>query len=267
MSEFPPRTLGRTGLSVGPLGVSAAYGAPARSFEAAFDRGCNYFYYGAMRRGGMKAAIKNIAGQGKRDRLIIAIQSFARSPLLVEASLTKALRSLEIDHADVLILGWHNKAPSQGLMDRAQKLKEKGMVRALALSSHHRPLYGKLITDGRTDIFHVRYNAAHPGAEQDVFPLLPQENRPGIVIFTSTCWGHLLNPKKMPPGQSPPTAADCYRFVLSNPSVDACACGPKTDAEMQGALKALDGGPMDEEELARMRAIGAYVHGRHGRFF
>ncbi|MEW5736196.1 MAG: hypothetical protein AB1921_15210 [Thermodesulfobacteriota bacterium] len=267
MKDFAPRTLGRTGLAVGPLGVAAAYGAPARSFEAAFDRGCNYFYYGAMRRGGMKTAIKNLMGQGKRDKMVIAVQSFARTPFLVEASLRKALSSLSIEQADVLILGWHNKPPSPALMDKAAGLKEKGMVRFLAVSSHHRPLYPQLAADGRMDIFHLRYNAAHPGAEKDVFPLLPKENRPGIVVFTSTCWGHLLNPKKMPPGQAPPTAADCYRFVLTNPDVNACVCGPKTDAEMQGALLALDQGPMNDEELARMRAIGAHVHGRHGRFF
>ena len=38
--------------------------------------------------------------------------------------------------------------------------------------------------------------------------------RPGTVSFTATRWGKLLDPKKMPSGEKPLTAADAYRFVL-----------------------------------------------------
>ena len=55
-----PRTLGRTGLKVGPLGVAASYGAPVEAFEEAFERGCNYFYWGSKRRSGMRKAIMNL---------------------------------------------------------------------------------------------------------------------------------------------------------------------------------------------------------------
>ena len=37
-------------------------GAPARTFEEAFDNGCNYFYYGSLRKDNMCRAIKNISG-------------------------------------------------------------------------------------------------------------------------------------------------------------------------------------------------------------
>jgi aryl-alcohol dehydrogenase-like predicted oxidoreductase len=38
--------LGRTGLQVGRLGISSSFGAPARAFEEAFEKGCNYFTWG-----------------------------------------------------------------------------------------------------------------------------------------------------------------------------------------------------------------------------
>jgi len=41
---FEPTILGRTGLKVGRIGISAAYGAPANAIEEAFERGANYFY-------------------------------------------------------------------------------------------------------------------------------------------------------------------------------------------------------------------------------
>jgi hypothetical protein len=46
MAAFKERILGATGLTVGPLGLAASYGAPAEAFEEAFESGCNYFYLG-----------------------------------------------------------------------------------------------------------------------------------------------------------------------------------------------------------------------------
>ncbi|HDT12909.1 MAG TPA: aldo/keto reductase, partial [Candidatus Aminicenantes bacterium] len=67
--------------------------------------------------------------------------------------------------------------------------------------------------------------------------------------------------KKMPAGEAPPTAADCYRFVLSHPAVDVCMSGARTVEQMRENLAALEGGPMTGEELERMRRIGDHVHG------
>ena len=71
-----------------------------------------------------------------------------------------------------------------------------------------------------------------------------------------------MKPKKMPPGESPPAASDCYRFVITNPNVDVCMCGPSNDDEMKEALRTLDLGPLDPEALQRMQRIGSHVHGR-----
>ena len=113
------RILGKTGLKVGPLGVASSYGAPTNAFEEAFERGCNYFYWGSQRKDSMRQAIKNICSQGKRDDLIVVIQSYSRSAFLMEAFFKKAVSSLGLDHADVLLLGWHNKKPSQRILDKA----------------------------------------------------------------------------------------------------------------------------------------------------
>ena len=76
MTTFTERNLGATGLKVGPLGLAASYGAPAEAFEAAFEKGCNYFYLGSGRhRSGMRRAIRNLCRQGRRDQLVIAIQT------------------------------------------------------------------------------------------------------------------------------------------------------------------------------------------------
>jgi aryl-alcohol dehydrogenase-like predicted oxidoreductase len=267
MPAFTKRTLGRTGLKVGPLGVAASYGAPAEAFEAAFEKGCNYFYLGSGRhRSGMRRAIRNLCRQGHRDNLVVAVQSYARFGFIMEWYLKRNLQAMGLEQADIFVLGWHNRRPSPGLVARALNIKSKGLCRFLAMSGHQRRLIPEMAAAGQFDLFHVRYNAAHRGAENDIFPHLQADNRPGMVTYTATRWGQLLNPKKMPPGDSVPNACDCYRFVLTNPAVDVCLCGPKNMDQMLAALPALELGPLDEKDMERMRRIGDYVHG-HTRYF
>ena len=262
MNPFPQRTpLGRTGLAVGPLGVSGGYGVDARSLLRAFDRGVNYWYHGSLRRNGMAKAIRELVRSGKRDQLVIVLQSYMRWPWYMERSVAGGLRHLGIDHADILLLGLYNSAPWESILARAERMREKGMFRHLAISGHHRPSFVDFAADRRYGVLHIRYSAAHPGAEQDVFPRMPQEDRPGIVAYTATSWGHLLRAKGLPKGEVPLRGRDAYRFVLTNPNFNVCMTGPKNAGEMDEALAALDDGPLSSDEETRIRRIGAVLHG------
>jgi aryl-alcohol dehydrogenase-like predicted oxidoreductase len=115
--------------------------------------------------------------------------------------------------------------------------------------------------DTRFDIIMVRYNAAHRGAEREVFPKLDEATpRPGVVSYTATRWGYLVNPKFTPPGMKTPTAADCYRFALTNPNVDLCLSGPASREQLEANLRALELGPLSDEEMRWMKAVGDHVH-------
>ncbi|MGW8321310.1 MAG: hypothetical protein ACWGSD_07135 [Thermodesulfobacteriota bacterium] len=257
------RVLGSTGLSVGRLGISSSFGAPARAFEEAFERGCNYFTWGTFikgRSGEMQAAIKNICRAGARERLVLAMLSYAHDPFLTELFLKRGLKRLGIEYTDILILGYFSSRPSRRILDGARKLVDAGMVRYVGLTSHNRKLFSSLHREGLCDVFHIRYSAAHRGAETETFPHLTGPRRPGIVTFTATAWRKLLDSKKMPAGVPAPPARDCYRFVLSNPSVDVCMMGAGDLAQMRENLTALDLGPLNPEEVARMRRIGEHVH-------
>ncbi|MBI5365798.1 MAG: aldo/keto reductase [Planctomycetes bacterium] len=261
MADFrEPVQLGRTGLRVGRLGIGASYGVSCKSLEAAFERGANYFYWGSIRRAGMRDAVRALAPR-QRDRLVVAVQSFARFGPLVKWSVGRALRALRLDYADVLILGWHDRPPGAGVLDACAELKAAGRIRHVAVSCHHRPLFETYIKDPRFDVLMARYNAAHRGAEREIFPHLPPAGGPGVTTYTSTRWGYLVDPKKTPPGERVPRGRDCYRFALSAPHVHVALCGPRDAAEMDEALAALDAGPMTEEELAWMRRVGDAVRG------
>ncbi len=261
MTEFPRRvTLGRSTLQVGPLAVAGGYGVGTRALLSAFDRGVNFFYHGSRRASGMAGAIRDLVAAGRRDELVVELQSYARFGVMLERSLVRGLRQVGLDHADVLLLGWFNGSPPERVMERAERLRERGAVRHVAVSGHDRQAFVGFAADSRIEVLQIRYNAAHTGAERDIFPNLDPNGRPGTVAYTATRWGSLLQAWRMPPGETPLRGRDCYRFVLSNPDFNLCMCGPKNDAEMAEALAALTDGPLSAEEMARVRRIGEWVH-------
>ncbi len=262
--------LGRTGREVSRLGVAASYGVPGAAVERAFERGVNYLYWGSRRTGAFRAALRNL--RPHRERLVLVLQSYTRIAGLMAGSLERALRAVTYDYADALLLGMWNKPVSPRILDAARRLRDRGLVRFLAVSTHARKLVPAIAAASEFDAVHFRYNAAHPGAETDIFPHLPNAGRPGLIAFTATSWGQLLGASSMaslfnggarlPKGERIPTATDCYRFVLSRPEVDVCMSGPADAAQMDQALEALRLGPLSEDELFWMRRVGRAVGGK-----
>src|SRR5580704_959850 len=128
------RILGRTRLQVGRLGMAASFGVPASAVESAFERGVNYLYWGTFRRGPFGQALRNLKRQ--RDRMVLVLQSYSRVAALMAPSVEMALRKLNFDHADVLLLGLWNHKPPARILDASNKLRERGLVRHIAISTH-----------------------------------------------------------------------------------------------------------------------------------
>ena len=266
MNDFlEPREIGRTGLKSSRLGIGSTFNAPARVIEDAFAHGINYLYWGTVRQPGFAEAMVNLA-KHHRDELIFTIQSYSQDPATIEAEVEDALTTGGMENFDFLLLGNRNDVPATAYVEVFERLREKGKVRFLSLSSHNRPLLPTLLADYEADtspydLLMLRYNGVHRGAEKDVFPHVPERpNRPMICTYTATRWGHLLDPSKMPPGESPPSARDCYRFSLSHPAVDMVLCGPANAEQMDEAIAALERGPLEADERERMERIGAHLY-------
>ncbi|MGH7285224.1 MAG: aldo/keto reductase [Polyangiaceae bacterium] len=267
--SFASRPLGSTGLRVGPIALGSSYGVGGADLEHAFDRGSNFFLWGSRRRSGFRDGLKEIVKKN-RQGAVIAIQSYTRVGMLMGPFVHQALRQLGTDYVDMLGLAWWNDLPSHRILDAALELKAQGKVRHIMVSCHHRPSFEKFLRDPNYGAWMLRYNAAHTGAEKEVFPHLDANSaesdfRPGVLAFTATRWGSLLDPRATPVGEKTPRASDCYRFALSNPHIDAVIAGPRDRAELDEALASIERGPMSADELAWMRRVGQSIRDRDTR--
>jgi aryl-alcohol dehydrogenase-like predicted oxidoreductase len=228
----------------GRIALASSYGLPGREVERAYERGVGFFFWGALRRRDFGGALRRIA---RRGRVAIAIQTYARRASLVRPSVDLARLRLGVDAIDVLGLGFWKEPPPRAILEAAIALREKGIVGSVVVSSHERSTLATLIETGSLDGIMARYNAAHPGAEREVFPLALAHRRP-VLAYTATRWGTLVGPM---------AATDCYRFVLAHPAVTTCLAAPKDARELDDVLAVLDAPPLSAPELAAMRAIGA----------
>ena len=259
MTAFPSRkTFGASGLSVSPIGLGSSYGLSGRDVERAHERGVNLMFWGMRRRDDFARGVRAIAKKD-RESVVICAQTYSRAASLVEPSVDSVLRTLKVSHLDVLCIAWWDEEPPERIMDVARVLREKGKIKTIMLSGHHRPMFQTFARVAGVDSIMVRYNAGHPGAERDVFPHLPTEPRDktGVLAFTATRWGTLIDPRLTPEGDKTPRASDCYRFALSSESVHATLAGPKNGEELDEALLAIERGPLSERERAWMLRVGA----------
>lgn len=243
------------------LGLAGNFGIDEAGIAAALERGVNYFFW-PLRQANLGNVLRE-AARRDRERLVIAsVATIGYFGTTVRSGAEKALRLLGTDYLDVFMLGWLGKASlwTRGTVDALCKLREEGKVRAIGVSIHDRKRAGELARDSPLDLLMVRYNAAHPGAEREVFPERAVRNT-ALVAYTATSWGQLL---RRPSGweEPVPSAGDCYRFCLSNDAVDVVLSGPASLAQLDENLEALKKGPLSTDEMAWMRRFGALVHKR-----
>lgn len=258
-TEFLQRDVPALKKRVFRLGLSGSFGLDEAGCREALER-INYVFW-SPRMKALTPVLKEALARNRERYVVCAgpmLGFFAGS---VRRAAESALKTLGIDQLDVFQLYWLGKmsAFTEGVQEELVQLRTEGKVRAIGTSIHDRPRAARLAEDSALDLLMIRYNAAHPGAEKDIFPHLAKRH-PAIVAYTATSWRKLLHAPKGWKGPVP-SAGDCYRFCLTSPHVDVVLTGPRTKEELRENLAALDKGPLDPGELEQMRAFGRAVHG------
>jgi aryl-alcohol dehydrogenase-like predicted oxidoreductase len=250
--------LGKTGIEVGRLGLSGSFGLDEQSAERALlELGIDYFFV-TQRMRPLVRALKNLIAAGHRDRMVIASGANIPFGWSVRRAWEKSARALGVDRIDVFHLFWvqGHWYVTGNTWKEMQKLKEEGLVRALAISCHDRKMARRLVDELGLDVLMIRYNAAHRGAESEIFSTLEPQTRPGIVAYTATRWGKLLQPAS---GLGPMSPPECYQFSLSHPAVDVVLCGPRSFQELAMDAEGARAGTLSGERLEEVKRFGDAV--------
>jgi aryl-alcohol dehydrogenase-like predicted oxidoreductase len=255
------------------LGVAGNYGLNTADVQHAVERGVGLWVW-SPRFKSVTPVLREVLPR-HREQHVIAVFGMGYTARMVRKGVENALRTLGVDQIDIFLLGWLGRGSrySPKIRDMLVHLRDEGKIRAAGTSIHDRRRAGRLALDSVLDAFMLRYNAKHPGAEQDVFPHLVTRD-PVVISYTATSWRQLLRPIKgieMPPwpgrGSSgetlpPLTPVLCYRFCLSNPHVHVTLTGPKNRQQLDENLAALEAGPLNAEEESWVRTYGREVKAR-----
>jgi predicted aldo/keto reductase-like oxidoreductase len=221
---------------------------------------------------GMRDAVRRLAP--RRADVMIAIQLSARDARGAQRELADVLGELETPYVDVVTYyyvehrdEWNEIIAPGGAAEAIERARADGVVRAIGLTSHQRELAAQTAQSGRLDLLMIRYNAAHRGAERDIFPITTRLAMP-VVAFTCLRWTALLKgTREDPVGFVPPTAADCYRFVLAQPAVTVALMAPGGGEELHENLQLLqDWRELSEAEYQHIAEHGERVRRHAGRF-
>jgi predicted aldo/keto reductase-like oxidoreductase len=239
--------------------------------RSALDRGVNFLNWC----GHPDGLSETIAALGPRRReVVICVQFEARTATDAQVELASILRELRTETIDVLTFyyveeesEWQQIIGPGGALDYCREAQQRGEVRTLGVTSHQRPLAAEMARSGLLDLLMIRYNAAHRGAETEVFPVTDALGLP-VIAYTCLRWGALLRPTPDdPPGFVVPRAPAWYRFALQSPSVTVALMSPESRAELEEDLTVLNAPELlSPEEYERLAEHGRRVRRHGGRF-
>ncbi len=237
----------------------------------AVEQGVNYLNW-CGKPDGLSQAIADMGAS--RANVVVATQFKARTAAEAEREFDWILSETASDRLEVATMyyvesdeEWQELIAPGGAWEVLERRKSQGQLGLIGLTTHQRSLAAKWAGEGRLDLLMIRYNAAHRGAEQDVFPKAAELGLP-VITFTGLRWRALLQSTPAdPPGAGPPTAVDCYRFCLANPAVTVAITAPNGSKELHENLKLLDDWtPPTSNHLQAIRQHGDRVHHHASEF-
>jgi predicted aldo/keto reductase-like oxidoreductase len=261
------------GFPICRLGLATRGGTHLRvdDIHHAIERGINFLNWC----GTPDPLSRTVAELGRRRRdVMVCVQFDSRTARDARQELGRILGELNTDYVDVLTFyyveeqgEWRQITGPGGALEFCRAAQREGRVRLLGLTSHQRPLAALAAGSGLLDLLMIRYNAAHRGAEREVFPVTDARKMP-VVVYTCLRWGALLGPTPDdPPGFRVPRAPAWYRFALQSPSVAVALMAPDNRAELDEDLTLLGHPrPLSAEEYAVLAAHGERVRRHAGTF-
>lgn len=295
------RTLGRTGMTVSAVSLGCEhlqgkdYETIKSVIDAALDGGINFLDV-FMSEPNVRTNIGK-ALAGRREQVIIQGHigaCWSEGQYKVSRDLAECvdafhdlLTRLGTDYIDVGFLhfvdkesDWDALAQSE-VMEYALSLKEKGVIRAIGISSHNPVTAKKAVDSGLIDVLMFSLNPAYDlvPKEQDMTAVFTEviegkkqnfseltlepvraelyraceERGVAITVMKALAMGTLLSPERSPLGVAL-TEAQCIHYALTRPAVAAVMVGMQRLSDVENALKYWE---LPEAERDHSEILGA----------
>lgn len=246
-------------------------GLSAEGVLRAIESGVNYLNW-CGEPDGMSRAIRELGRE--RKKVVVSAQLSAQDYDGMRRELDSVLDELGSDCLDIPTFYWMETREqwTQLMSERGgyralTEARAQGRVKLLGLTSHQRKLAAEIATEGAVDLLMIRYNAAHSGAERDIFPVT-QPKRIPVVAYTCLRWGALMRATPDDPLKfTPPGAPAWYRWALQHPGVAVALMAPDNLKELDENLKILAAWqPLGVSEYEELTKHGQRVYRHAGNF-
>ncbi len=278
------RTLGRTGMTVSEISLGCEhlqgkdYDTVKTVIEAALDIGVNYMDV-FMSEPNVRTNIGKVL-KGRREKVIIqghigscwvnGQYKVSRDINECKVAFEDLLERLGTDYIDIGFLHFVDKISDwdslvdSDMMKYALSLKEKGVIRAIGLSSHNPVTAKKAVESGLIDVLMFSLNPAYDlvpkdrdmvevfnevleGKQQNFTQLKLESAREelyrtceqkgvAITVMKALAMGTLLSRERSPLGVAL-TEAQCISYALDRPAVATVAVGMKSAEDVKHAAE------------------------------
>lgn len=278
--------LGRTGIQIADIsfGASRLDAGEEAIVLHAFERGINYFDTAESYSGGDSERTIGNALRGKRDKVYITSKVEAGATDRKEAlmaALERSLRRLGTDYVDVYFNHAVNdvrRLQNPEWYEFTARAKQQGKIRATGMSGHAGHLLECLdyaLETGSVDVILVAYNFGQDPAfyqrftrsfdfiarQPDLPRVLREAKAKGVgVIAMKTLMGARLNDMRPFEKGGATFAQAAFRWVLSNPNVDALIISMTSPARIDEYLGASGWRSAAHDDLPLLRHY-ARMHG------
>nr|WP_277998903.1 aldo/keto reductase [Moorella sulfitireducens] len=237
-------------LSLGPLQAGLSIAAGKRLIRRALELGVNfidtaqsYNTYPYIRE----------AVKGWQEPVVVATKSYDYTAEGMARSLEEARQELDRDVIDIFLLHEQETpltlAGHRPALEYLLEAKERGLVRAVGISSHTVAAVRAAAVMPEIDIIHPLYNEAGlgilDGSREEMLAAitLARSNGKGIYAMKALGGGHL--------GKQ---ARRALEFVLTTPVIDAVAVGMQSPEEVEVNVSWFSGSEPAPELIERVRA-------------
>lgn len=260
------RELGKTGIEVsrlcfGSLTMTKSQGnlskkAAGRLLNFAFEKGVNFIDTAELYEN--YHLIREVFNYVKREDLIIASKTYAYSKEGARESLKNYLEALGTDYADIFLL--HEQESEMTLkghheaLEELWKLKEKGYIRAIGVSTHKIGAVEAALKFKEIDIIHPMTNMEGlgilDGNIDQMMVAISRAKEAGIGIYAMKVLGggHLISRSK-----------EAISWAVKQKDFDSIALGMQSEAEVLANVALIKGEAPPEEVERKLRRTNRQI--------